>query len=73
MIDRNFRRSVEGFAISSAIVGIFLAALLAQTHVLAFGSFRTMVLIFLSTDVLLYIMMKLGIIKSPGERDKPKL
>lgn len=73
MIDRNFRRSVEGFAIYSAIVGILLAALLAQTRVLAFGSFRTMVLIFLSTDLMLYISMKLGIIKLPAGRDKPNL
>ena len=72
MIDRNFRRSAGGFAIYSAVVGVLLAALLAQTHVLAFGSFRTMALIFLSTDLMLYIVMKLGLIKAPGERGKPE-
>ncbi len=72
MIDRNFRRSAEGFAIYSAIVGVFLAALLAQTHVLAFGSFRTMLLVFLATDVMVYITMKLGIIKPPNERGKTR-
>ncbi len=68
-----FRRTPEGFCIFSAIVGIFLAALLAQTRVLAFGSFGVMVLIFLSTDLMLYVTMKLGLIKSPKDwrRQKP--
>ncbi len=72
MIDRNFRKSAGGFAIYSAILGVLLAALLAQTHVLAFGSFRMMVATFLITDLMMYITMKLGIIRSPAEWGKPK-
>lgn len=65
-----FRTSAEGFAISSAVLGVLLAALLSQTKVLAFTSFKMMVVIFLAADVLTYIVMKMGIIKSPGARQK---
>ncbi len=60
-----FRTSAEGFAITSAIVGVMLAALLAQTKVLAFGSFRMMATVFVAADLLTYITMKAGFIKSP--------
>jgi hypothetical protein len=59
-------RSAEGFALFSAVFGIALAALLAQTRVLAFGSFQTMALTLLGADALLYILMRLGVIKTPG-------
>ena len=61
-----FRSSAEGFAVTSAIVGVMLAALLAQTKVLAFGSFRMMAAVFIVADLLTYIIMKMGIIKSPS-------
>ena len=61
-----FRTSAEGFAVTSAIVGVMLAALLAQTKVLAFGSFRMMAVVFVAADLLTYIIMKAGIIRSPG-------
>ena len=61
-----FRTSAEGFAVTSAIVGVMLAALLAQTNILAFGPFRMMAAVFLIADLLTYIIMKAGIIKSPG-------
>ncbi|MEO7368586.1 MAG: hypothetical protein ABIZ36_11545 [Gemmatimonadaceae bacterium] len=67
-----FRRSAEGFAIASAVVGVLLAALLSQTKVLAFTSFKMMVVIFLVADVLLYLTMKTGIIKPPGARGPQK-
>lgn len=62
----SFRTSAEGFAVTSAIVGVMLAALLAQTEILAFGSFRMMAAVFVVADLLTYIVMKTGIIKSPG-------
>ena len=65
MSTRTFRTSAEGFAVTSAIVGVMLAALLAQTKVLAFGSFRIMAAVFVAADLLTYIIMKAGIIKSP--------
>jgi hypothetical protein len=67
MSTRDFRMSAEGFAVTSAIVGLMLAALLAQTKVLAFGSFRLMAIVFVVADLLTYLTMKAGIIKSPGE------
>jgi hypothetical protein len=67
-----FRTSAEGFFVSSAIFGVMLAALLAQTHVLAFGSFRMMTLVFIVTDVLTYITMKIGILRAPRDWGKAK-
>ena len=67
-----FRTSAEGFAITSAIVGVMLAALLAQTRVLAFGSFRMMAAIFVAADLFTYIIMKAGIIKSPADWGRQK-
>jgi len=49
-----------------------LAALLAQTKVLAFGSFRMMAVVFVAADLLTYIIMKMGIIKSPDGWGRPK-
>lgn len=72
MNTRTFRTSAEGFAVTSAIVGVMLAALLAQTKVLAFGSFRMMAAVFVIADLLTYITMKAGIIKSPNERGRQK-
>jgi hypothetical protein len=66
MSNRTFRTSAEGFAVTSVIVGVMLAALLAQTEVLAFGSFRMMAAVFIVADLLTYITMKAGIIKSPS-------
>jgi hypothetical protein len=68
----NFRTSAEGFAVTSAIVGVMLAALLAQTKVLAFGSFRMMAAVFVAADLLTYIIMKAGIIKSPNAWGRQK-
>jgi len=67
-----FRTSAEGFAVTSAIVGVMLAALLAQTKILAFGSFRMMAVVFVAADLLTYIIMKMGIIKSPDGWGRPK-
>ncbi|HUQ48201.1 MAG TPA: hypothetical protein VM053_08165 [Gemmatimonadaceae bacterium] len=67
-----FRTSAEGFALMSAIVGVMLAALLAQTQVLAFGSFRMMAAVFVAADLLTYFCMKAGIIKSPGAWGRQK-
>lgn len=72
MATGTFRTSAEAFAITSAIVGVMLAALLAQTEVLAFGSFRMMAVVFVIADVLTYIVMKAGIIKSPDAWGRPK-
>jgi len=66
MSNGTFRTSAEGFAISSAVLGVLLAALLSQTKLLAFGSFRMMAIVFLVADLLTYLTMKAGIIKSPS-------
>ena len=59
-------RSPEVFVLVSALIGIVLAALLAQTRVLAFGSFQMMAIAFVVADLAVYILMKVGVIKAPG-------
>lgn len=71
-MNTGFRSSAEGFMISSAILGVMLAALLAQTHLLAFASFKQMVIVFLIADVMTYITMKVGLIRSPRDWGKAK-
>ncbi len=65
MSTRAFRMSAEGFAVTSAVMGVLLAAFFAQTKLLAFGSFRMMAAVFVIADVFTYILMKRGILKSP--------
>jgi hypothetical protein len=72
MSSSTFRTSAEGFFVSSAIFGVMLAALLAQTRVLAFGSFRMMVFVFLVADVIGYITMKTDLMRSPRDWGKAK-
>jgi uncharacterized protein YebE (UPF0316 family) len=68
----NFRTSAEGFAVASAVIGVMLAALLAQTKVLAFGSFRMMAAVLVAVDLVVYIVMKMKILKSPNEWGQQK-
>jgi hypothetical protein len=72
MTNGGFRTSAEGFFISSAIFGVMLAALLAQTRVLAFGSFKMMIVVFLAADIIGYITMKAGFIRSPRDWGRAK-
>ncbi len=62
--------SAEAFTLFSAIAGVALAALLAQTRVFAFGSFQVMAVCMLGADAGLYILMKLGLVKVPGSRSQ---
>lgn len=64
--------SAERFAVTSAVMGVLLAALLAQTKLLAFGSFRMMAAVFVIADVFTYILVKMGILKSPDSWGRQK-
>ncbi len=72
MSSRTFRKSAEGFALTSAVFGVLLAALLAQTRLMVFGSFKMMAAVFVSADVFVYLLMKSGIINSPGAGGQQK-
>jgi hypothetical protein len=72
MSSTTFRTSAERYLISSAVLGVMLAALLAQTHVLAFGSFRLMAIVFLVADAIGYVTMKTGLMRSPKDWGKAK-
>ena len=72
MSNRLIGISAERFAVYSAIAGILLAALLAQTGVLAFGSFRMMAAVFVVTDLLVYLSMRVGLIRPPSRWSNAK-
>lgn len=58
-------RNPEAFMLFSAVFGVALAAVLAQTKVLAFGSFQMMAIAFIVADLAVYALVKLGVIKTP--------
>ena len=60
------KRSPEGFAVASAVVGVLLAAMLTLVPSLAFGTFWQMAGILIAADLTLYLAMKLGWLKMRG-------
>ena len=57
------KRSPEGFAVASAVVGALLAAMLTLIPSLAFGTFWQMAAVFVGADLVVYLAMKLGWLK----------
>lgn len=56
--------SPEAYLAVAVIISIAIAAVLAQIPALAFGGFVPMALILIAADIVLYVLMKLGIVKS---------
>ena len=57
------RKSPEAFALVSATVGVLLAAILTLVPFLAFGTFWRMAGILIAADLVVYVAMKLGLLK----------
>ena len=57
------KRSPEGFAVASAVVGVLLAALLTLVPAVAFGTFWQMAAVLVGADLVVYLAMKLGWLK----------
>ena len=56
-------KSLESYAIGSAIVGVLVAAVLSFIPMLSFGTFWQMAAIFGIADLLVYVAMKTGLLK----------
>jgi hypothetical protein len=61
-------RSAETYALANAIVAVLMAALLTRTPAVAFGTFWQMAAILIVADVVVYVVMKLGWIRTPRAR-----
>ncbi|HVF39376.1 MAG TPA: hypothetical protein VM939_05700 [Gemmatimonadaceae bacterium] len=64
---RNSLRNMtpEAYFAFAALLGILLAAALTQIPILAFGSFWLMAAALVGSDVVVYLAVKLGLIKIP--------
>jgi hypothetical protein len=56
-------KSLESYAIGSAIFGVMIAGVLTFVPILRFGTFWEMSAMLLIADLLLYVAMKTGLLK----------
>lgn len=59
--------SPEMFLAGAVIISLTLAAVLSQIPGLAFGGFLVMAGVLVAADLVLYILMKLGVLKTPRD------
>ena len=56
-------KSLESYAIGSAVLGVLVAAVLSFIPMLSFGTFWEMAAIFAIADLVVYVAMKTGFLK----------
>ena len=56
-------KSLESYAIGSAVFGVLVAAVLSFIPMLSFGTFWEMAAMFTIADLLVYVAMKTGLLK----------
>ena len=56
-------KSLESYAIGSAILGVLVAGVLSFIPMLSFGTFWEMAAMFTIGDLLVYVAMKTGLLK----------
>jgi amino acid transporter len=61
-------KTPESYASGSAVGGVVMAAVLSLIPAIAFGSFWKMAAIFISADLFVYVLMKLGWLKLRRDR-----
>jgi len=57
----------ELYLAGAVIISLVLAAILAQIPAVAFGGFFIMAAVLIAADLVLYILMKLGVLKAPRD------
>ena len=60
--------SPEVYLIIAAGVSIAIAAIVTRVPLLRFGSFVEMSIVLLASDVVIYLLMKIDLMKSPRDR-----
>ena len=56
-------KSLESYAIGSAVFGLLVAGVLSFIPMLSFGTFWEMAAMFVVADLLVYVAMKTGLLK----------
>ena len=59
--------SPELYLIAAGGVSIAIAAIVTRVPLLQFGSFVEMSIVLLASDVVIYLLMKIGLMKSPRD------
>jgi hypothetical protein len=57
------RKSLESYAIGSAVFGVLVAGVLSFIPMLSFGTFWQMAAMFTIADLLVYVAMKTGLLR----------
>ena len=60
--------SPELYLVVAATVSIAIAAIFTRVPLLRFGSFTGMSIVLLASDLVIYVLMKTGLMKSPRDR-----
>lgn len=60
--------SAELHLAGAAVVSIAIAAIFARVPLMRFGNFVEMSIVLLASDVVVYLLMKAGLMKSPRDR-----
>lgn len=68
MRERFSSASPEVYLVGSVAISIAIAAVVSRIPALAFGGFLQMVIVLIISDVVLYVLMKLGVFKAPRDR-----
>jgi hypothetical protein len=72
VIDAIRNSTAEGYFAYAAAMSILIAALLTQISALRFGSFWMMAGVLIGADLVAYVLMKLGVFKTPKDRPRPE-
>jgi hypothetical protein len=59
--------SAESSLLLAVIVSIVVAFVASRVPALAFGSFVQMVAILVAADLIVYLVMKIGLLSTPGD------
>ena len=68
MIETIRNSTAEGYTLFAVVISVLIAAVLTQVPALRFGSFWLMAGILIGADLIFYLVMKLGVLKTPKGR-----
>ena len=60
--------SPEQYLVVAVVISVAICAIFTQIGFLRFGSFGVMAAVLVASDVVIYLLMKLGVVKSPRDR-----
>jgi hypothetical protein len=68
---RTYLRSAspELYLVVAATISIAIAAIVTWVPLLNFGSFVEMSIVLLASDLVIYVLMKIGLVTSPRDRN----